>query len=74
MKALVPIKRVVDYNVKVRPLSDNSNVDLNKTPAFIKEKLDLKNSSEAVEMISNDEVFKKISSEFKTDIKNISKK
>ena len=29
MKILVPIKRVVDYNVKVRPLSDNSNVDLN---------------------------------------------
>ncbi|MBL6818603.1 MAG: electron transfer flavoprotein subunit beta/FixA family protein [SAR86 cluster bacterium] len=29
MKILVPLKRVVDYNVKVRPLSDNSNVDLN---------------------------------------------
>ena len=29
MKILVPIKRVVDYNVKVRPLPDNSNVDLN---------------------------------------------
>ena len=29
MKILVPIKRVVDYNVKVRPLSDNTNVDLN---------------------------------------------
>ena len=29
MKILVPIKRVVDYYVKVRPLSDNSNVDLN---------------------------------------------
>ena len=29
MKILVPVKRVVDYNVKVRPLSDNSNVDLN---------------------------------------------
>jgi electron transfer flavoprotein beta subunit len=29
MKILVPIKRVVDYNVKVRPLSDQSNVDLN---------------------------------------------
>ena len=37
-------------------------------------KLDLKNTNEAVEMISNDEGFKKISSEFKTDIKNISKK
>ena len=29
MKILVPVKRVVDYNVKVRPLPDNSNVDLN---------------------------------------------
>ena len=29
MKILVPIKRVVDYNVKVRPLPDKSNVDLN---------------------------------------------
>ena len=29
MKILVPIKRVVDYNVKVRPLYDNTNVDLN---------------------------------------------
>ncbi|MBV13376.1 MAG: electron transfer flavoprotein subunit beta [Flavobacteriaceae bacterium] len=29
MKVLVPIKRVVDYNVKVRPKSDESGVDLN---------------------------------------------
>ena len=29
MKLLVPIKRVVDYNVKVRPKSDESGVDLN---------------------------------------------
>ncbi len=28
MKILVPIKRVVDYNVKVRPLEDGSDVDL----------------------------------------------
>lgn len=28
MKVLVPIKRVVDYNVKVRPKADGSNVDL----------------------------------------------
>ncbi|SMF39003.1 electron transfer flavoprotein beta subunit [Alteromonadaceae bacterium Bs31] len=28
MKILVPVKRVVDYNVKVRPSSDGSNVDL----------------------------------------------
>ena len=29
MKILVPIKRVVDYNFKVRPMADNSDVDLN---------------------------------------------
>ena len=29
LKVLVPVKRVVDYNVKVRPLADNTNVDLN---------------------------------------------
>ena len=28
MKILVPIKRAVDYNVKVRPLSDGTNVDI----------------------------------------------
>ena len=28
MKILVPIKRVVDYNIKVRPNADNSDVDL----------------------------------------------
>ena len=28
MKILVTIKRVVDYNVKVRPLADGSDVDL----------------------------------------------
>ena len=28
MKVLVPIKRVIDYNVKVRVKADNSGVDL----------------------------------------------
>ncbi|SEJ54993.1 electron transfer flavoprotein beta subunit, partial [Pseudomonas linyingensis] len=28
MKILVPVKRVVDYNVKVRVKADNSGVDL----------------------------------------------
>ena len=28
MKVLVAVKRVVDYNVKVRPLADGSGVDL----------------------------------------------
>ena len=59
---------------EILEISYDTNVDVNKTPAFIKEKLDLKRTNEAVEMISNDEGFKKISSEFEADIKNISKK
>jgi electron transfer flavoprotein beta subunit len=35
MKILVPIKRVIDYNVKVRVMSDNSNVDLANTKMAI---------------------------------------
>ncbi len=35
MKVLVPIKRVIDYNVKVRVKADNSNVDLANTKMAI---------------------------------------
>ncbi|GAA0816640.1 electron transfer flavoprotein subunit beta/FixA family protein [Colwellia asteriadis] len=35
MKVLVPIKRVIDYNVKVRVKPDNSNVDLANTKMAI---------------------------------------
>ena len=35
MKVIVPIKRVVDYNVKVRPLNDESGVDLNNVKMSI---------------------------------------
>ena len=35
MKVLIPIKRVVDYNVKVRPTSDESGVDLNNVKMAI---------------------------------------
>ena len=35
MKILVPIKRVVDYNVKVRPKADESDVDLNNVKMAI---------------------------------------
>src|SRR5210317_208439 len=35
MKIVVPIKRVVDYNVKVRPLGDQSDVDLNNVKMAI---------------------------------------
>ena len=60
MKILVPIKRVVDYNVKVRPLSDNSNVDLNNVKMAVnpfceialEEAVRLKESGKATEVIA----------------------
>lgn len=60
MKILVPIKRVADYNVKVRPLSDNSNVDLNNVKMSvnpfceiaIEEAVRLKESGKATEVIA----------------------
>ena len=59
MKILVPIKRVVDYNVKVRPLSDNSNVDLNNVKMSVnpfceiavEEAVRLKESGQASEIV-----------------------
>ena len=35
MKALVAVKRVIDYNVKVRVKADNSGVDLSNTKMSI---------------------------------------
>ena len=60
MKILVPIKRVVDYNVKVRPLSDNSNVDLNNVKMAVnpfceialEEAVKLKESEKASEVVA----------------------
>ena len=60
MIILVPIKRVVDYNVKVRPLSDNSNVDLNNVKMAVnpfceialEEAVKLKESGQATEVIA----------------------
>ena len=60
MKILVPIKRVVDYNVKVRPLSDNSNVDLNNVKMSVnpfceiavEEAVRLKESGQATEVVA----------------------
>tara|TARA_Y100001970_G_scaffold281158_1_gene391354 strand:- start:2789 stop:3541 length:753 start_codon:yes stop_codon:yes gene_type:complete len=60
MKILVPIKRVVDYNVKVRPLSDNTNVDLNNVKMAVnpfceialEEAVRLKESGKATEVIA----------------------
>ena len=60
MKILVPIKRVVDYNVKVRPLSDNSDVDLNNVKMSVnpfceialEEAVRIKESGKATEVIA----------------------
>jgi len=60
MKIVVPIKRVVDYNVKVRPLSDQSDVDLNNVKMAmnpfceiaIEEAVRLKESGTATEVIA----------------------
>ena len=60
MKILVPIKRVVDYNVKVRPLGDNSNVDLNNVKMSVnpfceialEEAVRIKESGKASEVIA----------------------
>ena len=60
MKILVPIKRVVDYNVKVRPLGDQSDVDLNNVKMAmnpfceiaIEEAVRLKESGTASEVIA----------------------
>ena len=37
MKALVAVKRVVDYNVKVRAKADGSDIELNNVKMAIKE-------------------------------------
>ena len=60
MKILVPIKSVVDYNVKVRPLADNSDVDLNNVKMSVnpfceialEEAVRIKESGKATEVIA----------------------
>ena len=60
MKILVPIKRVVDYNVKVRPLGDQSDVDLNNVKMAmnpfceiaIEEAVRLKEAGTATEVVA----------------------
>ena len=60
MKILVPIKRVVDYNVKVRPKADESGVDLNNLKMAInpfceiavEEAVRLKEAGSATEIIA----------------------
>jgi len=60
MKILVSIKRVVDYNVKVRPLGDNTDVDLNNVKMSVnpfceialEEAVKLKESGQATEVVA----------------------
>ena len=60
MKILVPVKRVVDYNVKVRPKPDESGVDLNNVKMAmnpfceiaIEEAVRLKEAGKAEEIIA----------------------
>ena len=60
MNIIVPIKRVVDYNVKVRPLGDQSDVDLNNVKMAmnpfceiaIEEAVRLKEAGTATEVIA----------------------
>ena len=60
MKILVPIKKVVDYNVKVRPKADESGVDLNNVKMAInpfceiavEEAVRLKEAGSATEIIA----------------------
>jgi electron transfer flavoprotein beta subunit len=60
MKVLVPIKRVIDYNVKVRVKTDNSDVDLANTKMAInpfceiavEEAIRLKEAGTATEVIA----------------------
>ena len=60
MKILVPIKRVVDYNVKVRPKADETGVDLNNVKMAInpfceiavEEAVRLKEAGSATEIIA----------------------
>ena len=60
MKIIVPIKRVVDYNVKVRPLGNQSDVDLNNVKMAmnpfceiaIEEAVRLKEAGTATEVIA----------------------
>ena len=60
MKILVPIKRVVDYNVKVRPTADNTQVELNNVKMAVnpfceialEEAVRLKESGKATEVIA----------------------
>ena len=60
MKVLVPVKRVADYNVKVRPKSDGSGVELANVKMSmnpfdeiaVEEALKIKEAGKATEVIA----------------------
>ena len=60
MKVLVPVKRVVDYNVKIRVKPDNSGVDLSNVKMYvnpfceiaIEEAVRLKEAGTATEVVA----------------------
>ena len=59
---------------EVLKISYDSQVDHENTPSHIKNAMEMKESDEAVDLISKDEGFKKITTELNADIKNITKK
>lgn len=59
---------------EVLKISYDSQVDHENTPSQIKNAMEMKESDEAVDLISKDEGFKKITTELNAEIKNVTKK
>ena len=59
---------------EVLKISYDSQVDHENTPSQIKNAMEMKESDEAVDLISKDEGFKKITTELNADVKNVTKK
>jgi len=59
---------------EVLKISYDSQVDHENTPSQIKNTMEMKESDEAVDLISKDEGFKKITTELNAEIKNVTKK
>ncbi len=59
---------------EVLKISYDSQVDHENTPSQIKNAMEMKESDEALDLISKDEGFKKITTELNADIKNLTKK
>jgi len=59
---------------EVLKISYDFQVDYENTPSQIKNAMEMKESDEAIDLISKDEGFKKITTELNADIKNVTKK